>query len=69
VGNGTDYAARVTGLMSSATGSFDSVSGVTSETGQVNGSGPQVANTFSLQLNTNQFTTSMCSGALNPTIC
>lgn len=69
VGNGTDFAASVTGLMTGATGSFDSVSGVTSETGQVGGAGPQVANTFSLQLNTQFFTTPKCSGAANPAMC
>lgn len=61
VGNSNDFAAEVTGMISGATGSFDSVSGVTSETGVVGGSGPQVANTYSLQLNTKPFTTSVCS--------
>lgn len=69
VGNGTDFAAEVTGLMSGATGSFDSVTGVTSETGQVGGVGPQVANTYALQLNTKPFTTPKCSGSLNPAVC
>src|SRR6185436_12246205 len=41
VGNGLDYSAEVGGLMTSATGSFASVSGVTSETGQVGGVGGQ----------------------------
>src|SRR6185503_8017188 len=60
VGGSNDFAAEVTGIISSAVGSFDTVSGVTSETGQENGSGPQVANTYSLQLNTKPFTTSVC---------
>jgi len=53
-----------------AVGSFDSVTGVTSETGQVNGIGGQVPNTFSLQLNTNVFSnTPACNGAANPSQC
>lgn len=66
VGNGLDYSAEVSGLMTSATGSFDSVTPGTTETGQVGGVGPQVPNTFSLQLNTNPFATSMCFGSPNP---
>jgi len=65
VGGNNDFAARVTGSMSAAEGSFDSVSGVTSETGQVGGQGAQVANVYTLQLNTNRFTTSVCSGSPN----
>lgn len=56
VGNGNDVSAQApTGLISSATGSFDSVAGVTSESGQINNTGPAVANAYSLQLNTNFF--------------
>jgi hypothetical protein len=61
VGGNNDFAGEVTGTMLSTEGSFDSVSGVTSETGQVGGSGGQVANTYSLQINTKPFTTSVCS--------
>lgn len=74
VGNGTDNAAEVTGVISSATGSFDSVNGVTSETG-TQFLGPQCMspspfpNTFSLQLNTKPFTTPLCSGSPNPSSC
>lgn len=57
VGNGTDWAARVTGAITSAEGSFPSVSGVTSE------SVGNASNLYSLQLNTNTFAgTPMCSG-------
>jgi hypothetical protein len=66
VGNGTDYSAEVSGLLTSASGTFDSVSGGTTETGQQNGAGPQVANTFSLQLNAKPFTTPLCAGSPNP---
>jgi hypothetical protein len=68
VGNTTDFAATVAAgnQISSATGSFDSVTGVTSETGTTFGSGclspvPNVADIFSLQLNTNRFTTKTTS--------
>jgi VWD domain-containing protein len=60
VGNGNDVSAQApTGFISSATGSFDSVTGVTSESGQFNAggnpTGPQVADAYTLQLNTNTF--------------
>ena len=59
VGNSTDWTANsATGAISQAIGSFDSVTGVTSETDSAAG-----ANTFSLQLNTNQFKTSSCSSS------
>ena len=56
VGNGNDISAQApTGFISTATGSFDSVTGVTSESGQINNTGPAVANAYTLQLNTNFF--------------
>src|SRR5262249_44817876 len=55
VGNGNDVSAQGSGFISQAVGSFDSVVGVTSESGYVNGQPPEVANTFSLQLNTQFF--------------
>jgi hypothetical protein len=57
VGDGTDYSASVTGTLSSATGSFPVVSGLSS------------ANAYSLQLNSQFFTTSVCSGAATPSAC
>ena len=51
-----DYSGQVTGNALAADGSFDSVSGVTSETGA------DGANEYTLQLNTNNFTTITCSG-------
>lgn len=64
VGNGNDFTASVSdGHISSVVGSFDSVSGVTGATDA------QGASPFSLQLNTNSFTTSSCSGATNPAGC
>ncbi|HEY1830464.1 MAG TPA: hypothetical protein VGG38_09490, partial [Acidimicrobiales bacterium] len=70
VGNGTDYSAVVAGKISSATGSFDNVSSGITETGQFNDSGPQLANTFTLQLNSQFFYGSpACSGAAIPGDC
>lgn len=56
VGSGVDFSGQVTANMSQAEGSFDSVIGVTSETGG------GLADSYSLQLNTNFLTTTACSG-------
>ena len=70
VGNGTDYSAKVAGTISDATGSFGDVSPTITETGQYGGQGAQVANAFSLQLNTEFFSNSpACSGSANPSNC
>lgn len=74
VGNGTDFAAEVSGSISTAIGSFDSVEGVSSETGTEYAAGcsilsANVADTFSLQLNSSFFTTSVCDDAANPSAC
>lgn len=53
-GNGIDFAATVTGNITQAEGSFDSVTGVTAT--------PD----YSLQLNTDFFQTSVCSTSPNP---
>jgi hypothetical protein len=65
VGNGNDLSPRTTGFISTAIGSFDSVTGVTSESGQINGTGPQVPNAYSIQLNTNFFASAACAGSPN----
>jgi hypothetical protein len=63
VGNGVDFSAQVTGNTSQAEGSFDSVSpGITENDGGT-------ANSFSLQLNTNFFSTATCAGASVPANC
>jgi hypothetical protein len=64
VGNGNDYAAVVSGLISSGVGTFPVVTGLKSETGY----GGQ-ANTYSLQLNSDFFTTSVCNGSSDPQDC
>jgi len=57
VGSGTDYLANLTNT-TSATGDFLTASNITSETDSSSGN----ANTFSLQINTNNFTSAACSG-------
>ena len=70
VGDGNDYSAVVTGSITEATGSFVNVSPNITERGKYGGRGPQLANTFSLQLNTQPFTGSpACSGSSNPGDC
>ena len=65
IGNGVDASVKVTtGHISESVGSFDSVTGVTSETGLAG------ANSFSLQLNSNFFSGSpTCNGAQTPSVC
>lgn len=64
VGGGNDYAAVSTSLTSRATGSFPTVSGVTSEKND------GVANQYSLQLNSNFFSgASACNKAKTPSNC
>jgi hypothetical protein len=55
VGGGNDFSAQVTGNATAGEGSFDSVNGVINENDNGN------ANTFSLQLNTNRFTSNACN--------
>jgi hypothetical protein len=67
VGNDDDIAAQVpSGFISTATGSFDSVTGLTSESGPIGNTGPAVANAYTLQLNTNFFASTDCAGSPNP---
>jgi len=70
VGDGTDYSAAVSGLISKATGTFQDVSSGITEKGQSGGSGSQVANAFSLQLNSQFFSGSpACSKSGDPSGC
>ncbi|HET9894576.1 MAG TPA: hypothetical protein VFQ44_06540 [Streptosporangiaceae bacterium] len=70
VGDGLDYSAVVSGKISKAVGTFTGVSSSITETGQNGGSGGQVANAFSLQLNT-QFISGdpACNRAATPSSC
>ena len=65
VGNGNDFSASVPGTISAAEGSFENISGVTSETGPVGG-GASAPDSYSLQLNTSFFTTPACAPSPNP---
>jgi len=67
VGNGDDISARVstTGFISTAIGSFDSVTGVTSESSPIGNSGSPVANAYTLQVNTEFFVSTACAGSPN----
>lgn len=62
VGNGNDVSAYVKNKIATATGSFPDVTGVTSEKGDVGGSPPPKPNTYTLQLNTEFFTSKACGG-------
>jgi hypothetical protein len=65
VGHGIAFTADVPGLISAATGSFDAINGLTSETGIGN-----APNTYSLQLNSSFFkSTKACAGASVPANC
>jgi hypothetical protein len=67
VGNGDDVAARApSGVISSTIGSFDAVTNVTSESGQISNAGAALPNTYTLQINTDFFTTTTCNASPNP---
>jgi hypothetical protein len=69
IGNGADYLAHVSGTISQATGTFDDVSSGITEKGQINDTGPQVSNAFTLQLNTEFFNGAACKKAKVPADC
>jgi hypothetical protein len=56
VGDGVDFVAEVSGLMSASVGTFPTVTGVKTERDEGE------ANTYSLQLNSNFMTTAACNG-------
>jgi hypothetical protein len=70
VGNGYDYSAQVTGQLISVIGSFDNVT-TTGEKGfNYNSQATQVADSYTLQLNSNTFySPPACAGAANPATC
>jgi hypothetical protein len=70
VGNSNDISAQApTGFISTAIGSFDTVTNVTSESGPIGNSGPSITNAYTLQLNMNFFNGTVCSGAAVPANC
>jgi len=67
VGNGNDIAAQASsGIISSAIGSFDTLTNVTSESGPTGNAGASHPDTYTLQINTEFFKTSVCNASLNP---
>jgi hypothetical protein len=69
VGDGKDYSAEVSGTISQAAGSFDDVSPKITEKGQYGDTGSKTANTYSLQLNTEFFSTPTCAKSSDPADC
>jgi hypothetical protein len=70
VGDGTDYSAQVSGLISQGTGTFTHVSSGITVKGEIGGSGGEVANAVSLQLNSQFISGSpACDGASDPSEC
>ncbi len=63
VGDGNDYSAVVTGLISSTVGTFPVTTGLKTETDQGQ------ANSYSLQINSQFFASPTCAGASNPKSC
>ena len=68
VGDGNDVAAEApaTSFISTTIGSFDSIAGVTSVSSPISNSGPPVAGAYTLQINSNFFSSGTCSGSPNP---
>ena len=68
VGNNNDISAQApSGHISQAVGHFENVTNVTSESGPIGNAGPSIANTYTLQINTNFFGgTSVCAASPNP---
>jgi hypothetical protein len=65
-GNGSDISAQApTGHISSATGSFDTLTNVTSESGPIGNTGSSFADTYTLQVNSEFFTTTTCNASTN----
>lgn len=66
VGNTDDISAQApSGFISQGIGSFDTVTGVTSASSPIGNSGTSVANAYTLQLNTNFFASTACTGSPN----
>jgi Bacterial Ig-like domain (group 3) len=73
-GGATDFSAETSGVISTAEGSFNSVtSGITEASGPAGGTSGTQTNTFGLQLNTSYFTNSLttmlCKNAGDPSVC
>ena len=70
VGNANDISGQApTGFISTAIGTFDTLTNVTGESGPIGNTGASIANAYTLQINTNQFTSTVCTGSGNPGQC
>jgi hypothetical protein len=70
VGNNNDLSARApSGVISTAIGSFDSVTGVVTESGRISNEGPFVSNAYTLQINTEYMSSPVCAGTGDPADC
>jgi hypothetical protein len=68
IGSGNDVSAEVptASFITTAIGSFDSVTGVTSISSPIGNTGGPVNGAYTLQLNTNFFASATCAGSPNP---
>jgi hypothetical protein len=67
IGNTNDISAQApSGNIQTAIGSFENITNLTSESGPISNTGPSVDNAYTLQVNTNPFTSPACSGSPNP---
>jgi hypothetical protein len=67
VGNANDVSAGApSGFISQAIGHFENIANVSSESGPIGNAGPSIPNAYTLQINTNQFTSTACTGSPNP---
>src|SRR6266852_1716457 len=63
VGNGNDVSAQApSGHITQAIGHFENVTNVTSESGPIANAGPSLADTYTLQINSDQPNTGTCPG-------
>ena len=67
VGNANDISAQApTGFISRRSALSNNVTNVTSESGPIGNTGPSIANAYTLQINTNFFTSTACAASPNP---
>jgi len=64
-GGSNDFAAHPTGTITGVEGTFPSVSAGITESGPIANSGPSLPDTYTLQVNSNQFSSSACAGSPN----
>ncbi|MFI6132831.1 VWD domain-containing protein [Micromonospora sp. NPDC051141] len=66
VGNGNDISAQApSGFISESSGTFENIVNVTSESSPIANAGPPVADAYTLQINTDFFTSTACAGSPN----